>query len=552
MKKYLIYLVLFFSIFFIVNSKVLAATSWTVDIDTVNDFFITEEEVSQLEGFNQTYYNRVKTKINEIKDTYDYVAIYNPGNNSIDIYYWLKTKNFKVYFNFLNSNQYWNYVTLNVNYGTKKNGNYSFNYEQYRIDSSTINSSNISNFTKTLRNYSIVNNKFLDYRADNYKILFSSQDIYFTSNTTKIDNVYLKNSDDDTFGPLVEDQVLYNNMKNVYTPDYFELNEMIDCNNLGRIEINFDIPVRESFIWDLYNFDVEYVEKLEQPTIRYYYVRDGVEVILPFGENEDLLAEDINGKEIFHYFMKDVEWEIGSPEDADLIGYDYLKIVIDVEDYNNDLTLNLKSSHKMTLNTYTKEQALSGTNYTTVDLTGKYGIYLIPKIQSDTMSKIYLDGDFNIKLYEAFDSRVSMIDDNRTPLKEYKNYASNIYNYIYEYNRRYMLYFINKEYDNDNYYTEIKFDSNVFNYAIKEGPFDMPEITDPNTGETFQIIEDDSFEDIDSNQTFLNNLEKIDNKVLKEIFSNIYLLFKKGGLGSYLFIIIISSIIILIIKSMQK
>ena len=343
----------------------------------------------------------------------------------------------------------------------------------------------------------------------------------------------------------------YKYMLNKYGGDY-SLNQTINCENIDRIEISIDIPVRQIFNWN-FSYDIYYSEIENQvifPTYKYYSSHEYIDIELPLRyEKIDTLSEDINHNEVYS-MNGSISMGIGSPETYPP-GYDYLKIIIDTSDYNDTITIDFNCNYNMTLNTITNQVAENEKNYITVDMTNKYGIYLIPKADGYQREKVYLNGNYKAFIYDSYDARESMSDDNRKLLETIDD-TDNPFVYYFDYYKRYMILFTNKNYTDNNYQTNIIFDADIFNYVIKEKPYDTPIIIDPNTNEEIKIYDDDSYI-TDSKSDFINTLSKsFENDNIKQLIANIYNEFQKSGIGFYIFIIIGSSIILLIIKTIRK
>ena len=191
----------------------------------------------------------------------------------------------------------------------------------------------------------------------------------------------------------------------------------------------------------------------------------------------------------------------------------------------------------------------------------KYGLYLIPRtLSSDNLNNIVLKGKYNIEIRNNYTS-----SDKYDVLKKYINYTENSLNYKYTFdNLNYLIYFENVDYqtNNDDGYF-ITFDSRFYNYVVKENIYDSPIINNPNTNEDIKLPSTDFItgDKEDNSQSFLHNITNFLNslrsysKYYDELFKKInevYTSMRNSKVGTYIFILVSGSIIILLIKGIKN
>lgn len=321
-------------------------------------------------------------------------------------------------------------------------------------------------------------------------------------------------------------------------PDSYNYENNINCREISKIEINFDIPINEPF-----NFDLDFIsqfnsDSLAKPYLEYVddFNNTTIAQIDDFiGEMEDTKSIDRQGNEIYEY-----SGHIG----INFLGLNSLKIVIDVSNYGDyDYYLNLKSSINFNVNII---NILDEIEYmTTIDLEGKYGIYLIPKtLNQDVFQNISLYGKYNIEVRKNYIS-----EENYEVYKTYENYTNSNFQVVYSFlDLHYLIYFENVNYISGNdlgYY--ITFDNRYFNYALKEFSYSEPTIINPNTNEEINVKE--KMEDINSNDIkgFIKSIsyyiEQFAN-VIKYFFDSLPSMIRSGIVALFILLLIVTAILL--------
>lgn len=139
-------------------------------------------------------------------------------------------------------------------------------------------------------------------------------------------------------------------------------------------------------------------------------------------------------------------------------------------------------------------------NLTTVDLTGKYALLLIPKVKNENgfLDDFYLYGDFEIR-------HISNIDDIENSNFSYGKKNGDYYRFLSDF--RYetgAIEFVNNNY-NTNEISSITFSKDKFNYYIIENKNSVINITNPNTdikSNFDSTIMDNNFNEKATNQSY--------------------------------------------------
>lgn len=553
MKKYLVFLVVFLTSLFFTNNVSAAFTyEDRLDIDynvTFNNYADLKKEVYyQYNGVNLSYSinNAFSSLINEFNNQTKYDSYFIFSGDRADVHMILFNKSSfykKIDYYFRN-----NYGLYFVWYQKSPNPYENRDYTYY-MNTGTISKSNIGYDINLKINgsYYYSYNEFLinSYNTTN-KISYSS-DFYIATNWEDLEFIYIDDksnySKDYNLGSgSVYKNVYYNNKllfaenTSVLKKDYSYEN-LIDTKNINKIEIEFDTSLMD------FNFDIDflmqfsdnYIPKPYLESLSTYDSEDISQIEDFLNDMEDTMSTDKYGNEVYQYTGK-----FG----LDFIKCKKLKLIIDTSSTIDSVYLKFISSINFNINfiSTTEEENY----YKTINLDNIYGVYLIPKvINADNFSTIYTNGIYNIQVRNNFN------EENYNILYEKINFNEKIFQYQYYFNNNNcLIYFENTKYntdEDDSYY--ITFDTRYFNYTIKENFISQPTIKNPNTNEE-QVIEDIII--INENGNIIDNLKKGFNKGIFDTFTNIYNLIRNGRLGLYLFIIIICSIVILLVKSMKK
>lgn len=315
----------------------------------------------------------------------------------------------------------------------------------------------------------------------------------------------------------------------------------VNCNGISEITINFLTPINESIDFNLDFKSIFVGNDVSKPYLQYNENISGNNNIVIddfLGNIEQLQATDINGNELYQYsgIINDSNWLA--------IPLQNLKIVIDVSNYGDyDYYLKFETNLAFTVST---RSVLEDFNYwTTIDMTDKYGIYLIPKtLNQDVYQTINLVGAYDIQVRSNYIS-----DDNFTMSDFFLNYTEPNFQYLFSLNDiNTLLYFMNCNYvsgtDTGHYIT---FDSRYFTYAIKESQFQEPVIYNPNTGQDITITDPVDIDDTDDVKSFVKTIQLYLGKfseLLTYLYNSFPPLLKRALTSLFLILIITSAVLI--------
>lgn len=381
---------------------------------------------------------------------------------------------------------------------------------------------------------------YLEYKPyeSNYLLLYSNSDIRYRAYESKNYFLDIEVNYNNTTSRIENGNLFPFYLNFVEANKKYTYENIINCNGISKIEINFDIPINESFNYDLdflstFSSDLlakpyfEYVDDFDTTTIT--QIDDFI------GAMEDTKSTDIEGNEIYQYSgHMGVDW----------LGLKSLKIVIDVSNYGDyEYYLNLSSTINFNVNTISIVDEID--YMTTINLEGKYGVYLIPKtLNQDVFQNISLYGNYNIEVRKNYVSDESYEVD-----KSYKNYSDSNFQIRYTFlDLHYLIYFENANYINgkdSGYY--ITFDNRYFNYAIKEFSYSEPTIINPNTNEELNIKE--KIDDINSNDIkgFIKSIsyyiEQFSN-IIKYYFNSLPSMIRSCIVALFILLLIVSAILL--------
>ena len=560
MKKYLIYLMLFFSIFIGINKTHAAST------------FDKEVKVN---------INHIKNAV--IKNEEEYLNIVNKNNNNIEVYNLYNTldldlsdKNYVITYNGSYRIYYWDKDT-----SREDNINFVYTYSNYyehielRAFLNKITKSSEANFTIHCISVEYLNNgptiRYDYYSYSAFLELTYSRHSYNPANTEY----------------SVSTKIYKTNLPIKYSSfNYSSIGSNYKLTNFSFFNDKETYKMEEGLL--LYDENLNLVlENIKFSFQKYKEVSDTFDNIQLIGFhiiiknfNENLLYEygfnNINEDgTTFNPNINDVSnWT--SPES---IKYDetndYYYFDVNVEnngtlfvrafelDENNNAIV--KADNKINILSISKIRNIK------LDITNTEGIILIPKASENSFSTDinfsipdeYLDYynrnnnirfKFSVKSEHLYDVNDFMINDLYNQEPEYFEFETEYgFSEIVRPNN-YNITLIRPE--SPKYLGEtisdrpliIIFDSNVYNYQILNNEnSENLSIIDPNTGNEIKL------DSINNNNNFFDYIERIfKNNNIKEIFKNLYNTFRHGKIGTYFFIVIISSIIILLIKSLSR
>lgn len=544
MRKYLLFLVIFLASTFLITEKVKAANLESIQVNA--DIFELIQPLSSYNGNSniETMKEKVMNALNVNLDTEEYLLVMQEGQPLYG-YKWNKNTEFLVKpgitFGRLSSNLYlmpgMKAKTKSI-YGVHCSPNLSLT-----TDGTWETHNNLPNGNRIINGGSVKNGIYQNdgtkrtiYIESTIDLVFNSlgfNDIYYEPITVCDELLCYQYYVDDVF--MTKDYE-YPWGNRTYTYE-----NLIDTVGINKIEFNFKIPNDKSFDLELLTtFSDIYLSK---PYLQIKNSFNEVEIseIDDFlGEREKVEATDSNGVELYKYSGK-----FG----IDFLDITELKLVFDVSNYIDDLYINFTSSFDFEVNVINTIDELD--YYKTIMMNDIYGLYLIPKtLNNDNFSNININGIYNIEVRNNYHGT-----EEYDIMETFHDYSEPNFQYVFKFDQyNYLIYFENTQYntEEDNTYY-ITFDTRYYSYSIKENVYDAPIINNPNTGEEIQLPGNDTIEKLPQDMNgFIKYIEKIFNgKTIKQIFNNIYTIFRKTRLGVYLFVIIVSSLVLLWIKSMK-
>lgn len=580
MKKYLIFLTIFLISFFSIKNVKAATNLGKVFIDenVLNNSIV---QINNYNGSNENmiiYKNQLLEYMN-IQEDEDYFIYINYSYKTIDGYKWKKTTEWEkepgLYLGTINTSKDYIYGNFQINFNAYvKNENKLINsYKIYYENTSSYNmgtkmknsdtyyiqkydpflKGNFQSDKESGNNNYIVDeeytfvNEFLNHYYE------SSIDIKLTYNNDKIarskldyyfDELGITNEEEkiDITSYKLGDILFDSSGSNTWGENNIKFNDSINTEDISRIEIEFKIPSND-FNFEFKGFLLTNNYGLSEPFIesRQYLYDEEKEITRIERNNNDWYYPYPEDQELKNYKKLDFEYILGINEGVSL------KYIIDVYDYSDILAINFSTNINFEIKYYYKQE--ESNYYKIIEMNDIKGLYLIPKvIDSDIISNIYTFGNYKVSFYDIKDNQnwkeleVKELSDGKGSIQKKFNY-NDYYKMLYIENKNY-----NTKEDNDYY---IKFDTRYYNHSIKEDEFSNVEITNPNTNETITINWDSQEKEKDLN-SFIDYIKKIFNsKSFSESFSNVYELIRQSSIGIYIFIIIVSSIVILVIKSMK-
>lgn len=538
MKKLLIILTIFFSTFLIAIDKPKA--------------FVSEDGTNYVKF--QYDYDKVKeiTSHENFQNAIDYIM--NDFNNSdYDVYVIYFAENYlRATFGYdgfrLNATKSLSSTTNDYYLGLNFETNSRYKNISYNLDENNGRTTYESLMQKDVARYSVITTFSYDINELNindsypyFAIYDSNTEIYtFSWN----ENFYL-------FYDLNNNELISHGGTMPLAKDMNYSKKMdIDVTNIASIKINFDT---KNTTYDDYHFTV--LSGINQRLKEAYYEKSYVWGLC-LDENtcyddyifrENLYINEFANLYAYSSPFKYEDLEHGFVDETQELNYFYL--YYDVSDISGIVNLSVQSTAPFEIE-YTYLEDYTDT-YVTLNLNGYSGLLLYPIVNNYNGDYPFKLNNANINIYQYYDGSL---------VGYYKNITSTNYSIgaIENYDRnRYFLIENNKK-NEDSY---ISFSTKYFYYQLVENTNESIEITNPNTKED-EII---NSIDISQNMTyFMNDVSNVNgmldfiknNNNLDTIFSkftDVWNSFKSDGkIYIYLMLVITTSIIILIIKSMGK
>lgn len=545
MKKWLVYLIIFFSLFYLVdNVKAESVGSLQLDYSTF-DLIKPLSSYSSSEYDIETAKQAVINKLNIDSETEDYIIVC--SGTALYGYKWTKDTIFSYYpgltFGAYNSSTTDNKLYLFFYFQSNST---DVLYVNYDMSTSTLSSLSTVKNGNMLANFRMINGgNVLNgiYQNDGSKVIKyfeSSFDISY--NTYGMSNKYygpITICDDTLCYQFYEGDILLkaNGDLNI-GPNEYTYENIIDTTDISKIEINFKVPQNENF-----SFDLELLTQFSD----YYLAKPYLQMQSIYGEDTILQIDDFLG-EITKVEATDeigIElYEYSGSFGLDFDSQNYLKLIFDTSNYVDDLYIKFTSSLDYEINYIYKIDEIEYSK--TIMMNNKYGLYLIPKtINSDNFTNIFINGKYNIQVRNNYDD-----EENYEVLATYENYYKPNFQYKFSVNNyKNLIYFENLNYStdiDDSYY--ITFDTRYFNYAIKEFIYDSPTIVNPNTNEEYTINADDTINKNNSIDDYISSADQFLEDMRKYIMIPVDMFtFFFNQLNPYIKMTIVTIFIILVI-----
>lgn len=338
-----------------------------------------------------------------------------------------------------------------------------------------------------------------------------------------------------------------------------------DENSLGISKIIFDFKIPDNLNYrDTYDFELDIEadgQHSDESTPKPY---------LTYGSNynDEFINQVIDVLDSCSEYeaMNQVETYVNctGSVDINMIYHnenDYIRMIIDFGSMNfwGDYYLKFESTLDYEISYITKDEEWDYWAY--IDMHNKYGLYLIPKVlNNDLYITMDLLGEYKLYYLENYNDPNSHVIDYGIKDKSF----TRIYNFN---NLNQALKFENTMYgktENDDHYIDdtywnIRIDTRYFNYVVLDTPYNNEEIINPNTNEKTttsnidEVIKTSENYEVSTDDFFkiINQANK--NNGISNIINDIYNTIRKDyKLGTYFLIIIVSSIILLVLKSLKR
>lgn len=517
MKKVLYSLLIFFSVFVVVD-KVSAAT---YNFPVMDYFYNYYDETDNLQEDFEEILSIAKGKDYDVIITlYHYVS---PSGTSslycdthptegmckyIAYYYVYIIQNGHVPTFKINSSS-WIYSLADSNIVSKKievDSDYNSNYEALITE---LTNNDFSNFVAA------TTNKLYYYaRSNNNEMIYGASGDYVISSLDSSSNSYYFGEHQIVAGSLLP------TYKNYYyveeEPEPYIFDEYIEDHIYSKMIFNFDLSILESrdYVFDLLlnNLSVEneindgILYETEMFEISYPYLEyetsTGLKDILYLKDYDDNAIKE--KRKVFVGFYQE-----RLPEDVTS-----LKLIIPLYDTTEyQLLVQLVSWFPFEVSYETEEEMYSYYEY--LDLSNKYGVMFIPKLldnNSQVTAYFLTRGIDTIYVYDTYDYK-------EQPIEIYNDVSDFTYSFSY-YQTQYNLFFKTRTYSSS---STIYYDTRYFTYEIVDSKYLIGNVINPNSGENHYI-------------DFSNTANiSIDFKSIGDVFYFISEKIDSGGEAYYLF-----------------
>lgn len=560
MKKLLIFLTILFS-FIIFNDNVLA-----LDASLTSDEINIKKSINELYSGNYINSNELYT-YNNFVDTYTdnynkyyYVSYEEYTSASI------KYRNIHLFiFNELPNTNTTNLIFTFYFYDYRYRGNkyllgiYSKCSKMYTLN---LNNGTITNPSSTTANieYKTINYNNNNEILTNFYLIDTNIDLIYSnykstsSSAYLIDNLYIDNK-------LVSyGDIIYTNNGIFNFNKKYSFNETIHTlqeeKRIHKLIVNFNLPNERDIDFNIDYSATSHVSKRLSPIGYLIYKKtfNGEEIsqiLNTFDDGGEFNpTDDVN--DTYTNYSDTYGIDLSYDEN------DTLQLIIDFDTfiYNIDFDLEFTSNIPFEVSYIEDYDSTLNDSWTTIDLNGKYAVYFIPKVlNTDIYAQFDLSNEMKILYLEDYTNESA----NKIDYGKIENYFNKEFHFN---NLNQAIKIINPEYGkNSNINQSIGFNPNLFNYVLQEMPNYNIEITNPNTGEIITTgLIDYNIEQMEEEKKIngINDLWKYLNKSLKNnnfftYIKNIYSKIRQNNkIGNYFLLIIITSLIILLIKSFRR
>lgn len=253
-------------------------------------------------------------------------------------------------------------------------------------------------------------------------------------------------------------------------PKNYKFDDIIHDDNLAQTYFNLDLEQLKS---NGYNIELSYAvgnytDNVLSPYLKITYVDNTYAI----------LSQSFNESPIVHVFMGEFNSCLAPDKEIKNVQLVFPMETTKDIDYKIQLTSNVNFNLS-----YIYDEEFNQ-NLTTVDLTGKYSLILIPKVvsQNEVFQDFYLNGDLSVRGITDIDNITNAsVGDNK------------VYNGTFRYltDFRYTVHalqFVNLDYeDYPNLEKSVTFDASYFNYYIVDSKNDTITVINPNTDKKSNI-----------------------------------------------------------------
>lgn len=248
------------------------------------------------------------------------------------------------------------------------------------------------------------------------------------------------------------------------SPKKYKFDDIIHDDNIAQTYFNLDLEQLKS---NGYNIELSYAvgnytDNVLSPYLKVTYIDDTYAI----------LSQSFNENPIIHVFMGEFNSCLAPDKEIKNVQLVFPMETTKDIDYKIQLTSNVNFNLS-----YIYDEEFNQ-NLTTVDLTGKYSLILIPKVtlQNEVFQDFYLNGDLEVRGITNIDNISS------SEVGDQKVY-NGTFRYLTDF--RYTVHaiqFVNNEYyEYPNLEKSVTFDASFFNYYIVDTKNDTITIINPNT-----------------------------------------------------------------------